>query len=52
MLKPGVGITVTLVVMNLLLGDAYGALFGWLIPLAISAMGAALGEYLQRLKTT
>lgn len=50
-LEPGVGIAVTLVVMNLLLGDASGALFGWLIPFAIGALGAALGEYLQRLKT-
>ena len=50
-LEPGVGIAVTLVVMNLLLGDVSGALLGWLIPFAIGALGAALGEYLQRLKT-
>ena len=51
-LEPGVGIAVTLIVMNLLLGDISGAVSGWLIPFAIGALGAAVGEYLQRLRTT
>lgn len=49
-LESGVGLAVMLVVMNLLLDDVSGAVFSWRIPFALGALGATLGEYLQRLK--
>ncbi|NQW46589.1 MAG: zinc ribbon domain-containing protein [Planctomycetes bacterium] len=47
-LEPGVGIAATVIVMNLAMGDIGGMLLGWLIPLGLGSLGAALGEFLQR----
>lgn len=49
--EPGVGIAATLVVINLFMGNASGVLMGWLIPFGVGSLGAALGEYLQQLRT-
>lgn len=50
-LEPGVGIAATVVGLNLLMGDVGGTLLGWLIPLGLGSLGAALGEFLQRLRS-
>lgn len=50
-LEPGVGIAATVIVMNLAMGDIGGTLLGWLIPLGLGSLGAALGEFLQRFRS-
>jgi hypothetical protein len=50
-LEPGVGIAATVIVMNLAMGDIGGMLLGWLIPLGLGSLGAALGEFLQRFRS-
>lgn len=50
-LEPGVGIAAALIGFNILLGETSSILLGWIIPFAIGAGGARLGEWLQSRST-
>ncbi len=49
-LEPGVGLAVTSIALNLLSDNAGGILFDWILPFAVGAAGAWLGEALQSLR--
>ena len=48
--EPAIGLAAAVLVTNLLVGNTWGALIGWVIPFFIGMAGARIGERLQQRK--